>query len=61
MPEERLSSDAATNLFLAQVASDYIRESKSRRRWGLFFKLFFAIYLVIIAFWIMEDDSLGLS
>jgi len=61
MPEERLSSDTATNLFLAQVASDYIRESKSRRRWGLFFKLFFAIYLVIIAFWIVEDDSLGLS
>ena len=56
-----LSSDTATNLFLSQVASDYIKESRTRRRWGLFFKLFFITYLTLAAYWIAEDDSLGLS
>ncbi len=58
---EGLSSDTATNLFLAQVASDYIRESRARRRWGLFFKLFFVFYLILIAYWIIEDERPGLS
>ncbi|MCY4050016.1 MAG: signal peptide peptidase SppA [Gammaproteobacteria bacterium] len=57
---EGLSGDTATNLFLAQVASDYIKESRSRRRWGLFFKLFFVVYLVLITYWIFEDDPPGL-
>ncbi|MCY4148864.1 MAG: S49 family peptidase [Gammaproteobacteria bacterium] len=56
-----LQSDAANNLFLAQVASDYIKESRTRRRWGLFFKLFLVAYLLLVAYWVIEDDSLGLT
>ena len=56
-----LQNDAATNLFLAQVASEYVKENRIRRRWGLFFRLFFVAYLILAAYWVMDDDSLGLS
>lgn len=61
MPGSGLQNDAATNLFLAQVASEYVRENRTRRRWGLFFRLFFVTYLILFAYWVMDDDSPGFS
>lgn len=61
LPGEGLPNDSATNFFLAQIASDYVKESRTRRRWGLFFKSFFAGYLVLMAYWVFDDDGLELA
>ncbi len=40
----------------AQLARDYLKERKSRRRWGIFFKLMLAGYILIVTYWFFRDD-----
>lgn len=55
LPNEGMQSDSAANLFLARVASDFVKEARARRRWGLFFKLIFVGYLFAITYWLIKD------
>lgn len=41
---------------LTQLAQDYLKERRLRRRWGIFFKLVFVGYILTATFWYFQED-----
>ncbi|MXZ81775.1 MAG: signal peptide peptidase SppA [Gammaproteobacteria bacterium] len=57
LPREAAQEGSENSQILAYAAMEYMKERKIRRRWGLFFKLFFVGYLILIAYWMFQDSN----
>ncbi len=55
---EQTSSDreSAERSVLEELARDNLKERRRARRWGIFFKLFFAAYLVVVTVMISKES-----
>ncbi|MDZ7841281.1 MAG: S49 family peptidase [Gammaproteobacteria bacterium] len=55
---EQTSSDrgSAERSILEELARDNLKERRRARRWGIFFKLFFAAYLVVVTVMISKES-----
>ncbi|MGS2716599.1 S49 family peptidase [Eionea flava] len=42
---------------VASIAQESLQEQKKARRWGIFFKLFFCIYVVVVLVGVMRQNS----
>jgi protease-4 len=55
------SSSSENTRILSVIAQDYLKERKSRRRWGLFFKLLFLGYVSTLLVMYFADSDKGVS
>ena len=51
------ASNVDDRSIMAAFARDYLKERKSKRRWGVFFKLLFFVYIGLIGYNFMQSDS----
>lgn len=53
---ESVAEGIAQDSALAQLARDYLKERKSRRRWGIFFKFLLVGYILSVTAWFFLDE-----
>ena len=53
---ESVAEGIAQDPALEQLARDYLKERKSRRRWGIFFKFLLVGYILAVTAWFFLDE-----